>query len=273
MYLAVRPCTPTTSARKGREEQREGQIRFPSDQNSLGHPIYPSPSPFIPRIISRKDSGPGDSSNFYIPRNKPSPPPLLLTVRFRLRYLVQRCIKAVALSLSLSLSLRFNGRKLVEGTESEIRARTCFSRDTCLRDGKYLSLLPSCTGITGKVQRAILRAERHVFFSSSSQPAPPPPCHRVRDVITAACFAAFRIICAFPRLYPRAGRIHPRIIKSLSPDCPPPPPSLPSTAIPAHPSLGYHPQLLQPSVACNAWCILGVCDGLDSGEGEDVGRA
>lgn len=130
----------------------------------------------------------------------------------------------------------------MEGTrESEIRARTCFSRDTCLRDGKYLSLLPSCTGITGKVQRAILRAERHVFFSSSSQPAPPPPCHRVRDVITAACFAAFRIICAFPRLYPRAGRIHPRIIKSLSPDCPPPPPSLPSTAIPAHPSLGYHP--------------------------------
>lgn len=177
-------------------------------------------------------------------------------------------------SLSLSLSLRFNGRKLVEGTrESEIRARTCFSRDTCLRDGKYLSLLPSCTGITGKVQRAILRAERHVFFSSSSQPAPPPPCHRVRDVITAACFAAFRIICAFPRLYPRAGRIHPRIIKSLSPDCLPPPPSLPSTAIPAHPSLGYHPQLLQPSVACNAWCILGVCDGLDSGEGKDVGRA
>lgn len=229
MYLAVRPCTPTTSARKGREEQREGQIRFPSDQNSLGHPIYPSPSPFIPRIISRKDSGPGDSSNFYIPRNKPSPPSLLLTVRFRLRYLVQRCIKAVALSLPLSLSLRFNGRKLVEGTESEIRARTCFSRDTCLRDGKYLSLLPSCTGITGKVQRAILRAERHVFFSSSSQPAPPPPCHRVRDVITAACFAAFRIICAFPRLYPRAGRIHPRIIKSLSPDCPPPP--SPSTAI------------------------------------------
>lgn len=37
------------------------------------------------------------------------------------------------------------------------------------------------------------------------------------------------------------------------------------------PSLGT--QLLQPSVACNAWCILGVCDGLDSGEGEDVGRA
>lgn len=177
MYLADRPCTPTTSARKGREEQREGQIRFPSDQNSLGHPIYPSPSPFIPRIISRKDSSPGDSSNFYIPRNKPSPPPLLLTVRFRLRYLVTTVYKS-GCSLPLSHSLRFNGRKLVEGTESEIRARTCFSRDTCLRDGKYLSLLPSCTGITGKVQRAI----RKGTFSS-------PPRHNLLPLLLVIVFA------------------------------------------------------------------------------------
>lgn len=145
-------------------------------------------------------------------------------------------------SLPLSLSFPSFQRSQIGGRDGERDSSTdvFFTRYVPPR-WKIFVAFAKLHGITGKVQRAILRAERHVFFSSSSQPAPPPPCHRVRDVITAACFAAFRIICAFPRLYPRAGRIHPRIIKSLSPDCPPPPPSLPSTAIPAHPSLGYHP--------------------------------
>lgn len=99
--------------------------------------------------------------------------------------------------------------------------------------------------------------------SSPRRPAPPLPCHRVRDVITAACFAAFVLFVHFH------GYIHPSIIKSLSPDCPPPFFYSPLDTIPRYTVVATI-RCLQRVV--HSWCVLRVWDSLDSGEGEDVGE-
>lgn len=271
MYLAVRPCTPTTSARKGREEQREGQIRFPSDQNSLGHPIYPSPSPFIPRIISRKDSGPGDSSNFYIPRNKPSPPPLLLTVRFRLRYLVTTVYKS-GCSLLLSLSFPSFQRSQIGGRDGERDSSTdvFFTRYVPPRWKIFVAFAKlhgynwegTASDPTGGKARFLLLLVTTCSPSSLSSCS---RCYHCRLFCGFSYYLCISTVISARGSYPPAYNKIPltRLPSSSSfssfycYSCSP---------FPWIPSLGT--QLLQPSVACNAWCILGVCDGLDSGRGK-----
>lgn len=106
------------------------------------------------------------ASNFYIPRNKPLAffftlsSSLLLIVRFRLRYLVTTVYKK---SLSLSLFLRFNGCKLVEGRARFGRVFHAIRASAMENICRFRQVARGRCG-----RRAIVRAERHVFFSSSS---------------------------------------------------------------------------------------------------------
>lgn len=210
-----KPCTSPSApvhprqvrGKDERERERGGHrpIRFPSDQNSDIRYTVTSLSLSLSFIFVDNLEEELQASNFYIPRNKPLAffftlsSSLLLTVRFRLRYLVTTVYKK---SLSLSFFLRFNGRKLVEG-----RAR--FGRVFHANVPPRWKIFVAFTRLHGEGVEGERSYGRKGTFSS---PPPPPsprrnPCSPSPLSSCSRCyhcrlFCGFRIICAFPRLYP-----------------------------------------------------------------------
>lgn len=209
-----KPCTSPSAPVHPRQvrgkDERERERGTPTDPISLGsklgHPIYRD----LPLSLSLSfifvDNLEEElqASNFYIPRNKPLAffftlsSSLLLTVRFRLRYLVTTVYKK-------SLSLSFSVSTVANWWKGERDSDVFFTRYVPPRWKIFVAF----ARLHGEGVEGERSYGRKGTFSSPPPPSSPRrnPCSPSPLSSCSRCyhcrlFCGFRIICAFPRLYP-----------------------------------------------------------------------